>query len=74
MENELQYLFDALKTAQPSWKAEGIGVRGNPVETNKQQTQIIWPDATLTRSTGRDQSVISTPGAPELPPTVPPTG
>lgn len=47
--NEFARDLEALKQAQPPWMAEGIGVRGNPVDHQRQQTQVNWPSATFTR-------------------------
>lgn len=63
--------FRALQMAQPPWRADGLGVRGNPVSFQKQQPQVNWPAATLTHRTGSVVSGPSTPGSPEQPPSVP---
>ncbi len=62
MDNELEYMLNALKAAQPRWMAEGIGVRGNPVDMIKQQTQVSFPPPELIRSKGTDKSVTTSPG------------
>lgn len=63
--------LEALKQAQPSWRADGLGVRGNPVEFQKQQAQIEWPSATFSRRAGQDLAGPATAGAPDHPDSVP---
>jgi hypothetical protein len=64
MDNLLNDSLDALRRAQPTWRADALGVRGNPIEFHKQQARVDWPDPTLThRGQGVSQAE-STPGAP----------
>lgn len=69
--NEAAADLEALKRAQPAWRADNLGVRGNPVEFHKQQAQVDWPSATFTRRSGRDLAGPATAGASEAPTTVP---
>lgn len=69
--NEAAADLEALKRAQPSWMAEGIGLRPNQVEAQREQTRVEWPAATFERRAGRDLAGPASAGAPELPPSVP---
>ena len=37
----------ALEGAKPNWQTDGLGLRGNPEDSFKQQTKIEWPDADI---------------------------
>lgn len=63
--------IEALKAAQPAWRAEGIGVRGNPVDFQREQAQVNWPGATFTRRDAADIGRSARPGAPDQPKSVP---
>lgn len=61
----------ALRQAQPPWRADGLGVRGNPIEFHREQARVDWPNQVLGRRTGSVSQTAATPGAPEQPPSVP---
>lgn len=70
---DIQAEVDALRAAQPSWRADGLGVRGNPIEYHREQATVNWPAATVTERRGPITQVPAKPGAPEQPPSVPAT-
>jgi hypothetical protein len=57
--------LEALRAAQPSWRADMLGVRGNPIEFHKEQARINWPSATIEHRTGGVKQGQATAGAPE---------
>lgn len=50
--------YNALRTALPTWQKDNLGVRGNPIAATRQQAQIHWPAATITRSVEPSVSTI----------------
>lgn len=71
MDTEQDNLIQELKKAQPTWRADTLGVRGNPVEFHKQQAAVNWPSSVLTHRAGGVNLGESLPGAPEQPVSVP---
>lgn len=70
MDTNLADDLAALKAAQPSFKADTLGVRGNPVEFHRQQANVDWPPATLSHRGHGVELENATPGAPSPAPSV----
>lgn len=69
----LQDDLDALRRAQPSWRADTLGVKGAPVEFHKQQANVNWPSSTISHRAGGVNTGEASPGSPEAPISVPAT-
>lgn len=67
---EVENEFEMLKRAQPAWRADGLGVRGNPIDFQKEQTRVDWPAAEFTRREGKELAGPATAGSPQRPPYV----
>lgn len=63
--------LEILRNVQPAWRLDGLGIKGNPVEAHREQAQINWPSAGLTRRDGRTLAGPAVAGAPEGPTSVP---
>lgn len=63
--------LQALRQAEPPWRADNLGVRGNPVEFHREQARVDWPNQALSRRGGTVETGTARPGAPEQPPSVP---
>lgn len=63
--------LEMLRTAQPAWRAEGIGIRGNAVDLQKEQTRVDWPGVTLERRSGEPLAGVAQAGKNEAQSTTP---
>lgn len=52
MIEQLDDSFAILSKAQPIWRADQLGVRGNPIEFHKEQAKVNWPAAEITERAG----------------------
>lgn len=63
--------LEILRNTQPAWRLDGLGVKGNAIEAHREQAQVHWPSAGLTRRDGRPISGPASAGQPEAPSSIP---